>query len=166
MKEVKDYFLYQPKYEKFFVRMLSDYSIIFTIIALVIINLQYLIFDSDFLIILLINIIVIGFNLIILFRFIFFVKKIKLKEHDNKIEIEVYRFDKLHRLYDLDLCDIEVKIIDHFMQRHTTYSFVVLYKKRIIIKQHETAGWSKNVFIDIKSKIDLMKTKNKLVVLG
>lgn len=149
--------IYRPNYEKFMIRAFSDYSSVILIGFCIISNLIFYLYQVSWVIIVIINLCSIFFFSLTPLKFVFYLKEIILKNDLKTIELTIYKFDKFIKSIEIPIDDVEIKIIDHWFQRHTTYDIKIIYKNKCIIKQSETKNWSINMFIEIKNQINLIK---------
>jgi len=150
-------FTYQPKYERFFYRAFSDYSTIISIVVFVICNLIFIVSKINWTIPLFADLIMIFFLSLTPLKFVYYVSDLKIKCNEKTLEYTIRKFNKVAIESEVQINDIEVKIVDHWFQRHTTYDLKIYHKKKRIIKQSETKNWSKDMFNEIKKQIQILK---------
>lgn len=154
-------FTYQPKYEFFFARAFGDFSTQISIIAFLLFNIIFIVYPANWAFTVSFDLFMISIYSRIPLRFVYYVSDLKLINDTKTIEYTICKFDKVINKLSFQINDIEVKIGEHWFQRHTTYDLKIYYKKKCIIKQTETENWTKEMFDEIKKQIQILKTENK-----
>ena len=159
---MKDNIVFQPKFENFFNRSFNDYQTILSIIVFISCNTLFVIIHANWFIIIFFNIFFLLLSLINTLKFVYYLGKLEINRSNNYILYSMYKFDKLFVQSEIAINKINLKIISHWFQRHTTYELRIYYNNKCVIRQHETNYWTYEIFQNIKKHIESIKHNEKI----
>ena len=151
--------VFSPEYESFVFRAFNVLSQFPSFIAFIFWNIYSIPLGVNWIIIILMDIIL-SVNLIGLpIKFINYIGSLIIDEKEGTIKIVLYRFDKIIKEFEIQIENVEVKVIDHWFYIHTIYELRIYSNGKFICKQRQTKNWTEESFKEIK-KITVGLQKN------
>ena len=152
--------LFEPTYETFYERTVSNYYIIILIASLIFFNfmmtLIWILYDFKWFVYLL-NI----FPFVRIFNLIDsnkkYLKYLKINKKNKTIEYSIFKWNHLDKIEKVFISEIEIEVSEIVTKEKSFCKLNILYNGKYIIQQRGTNEWTKEIFVDIKQQINLIK---------